>query len=183
MCYTRARRVANVNWLDIVIIVVVATAAFSGWRVGSVKAMVTFVGMVAGVYLASVFHSQAGDAVGAVVENETLAAWLGYAVVFVIVMGAAFAAGAVIRKMLSMALLGWADRLAGATAGLVIAVGILMALLIPVRNSATLGLGDTIKNSSLASAITAAAPQLEAILPGSFDDLTDFLSEQLPMRS
>lgn len=171
------------NWLDIVIIVVVATAAFSGWRVGIVKAMVTFVGMVAGVYLASVFHSQAGDAVGAVVENETLAAWLGYALVFIIVMGAAFAAGAVIRKMMALVLLGWVDRLTGATAGLVIAVGILMALLIPVRNSATLSLGDAIKNSSLASAITAAAPQLEAILPGGFDDLTDFLSEQLPMRS
>ena len=112
------------NWLDIVIIVVVATAAFSGWRVGIVKAMVTFVGMVAGVYLASVFHSQAGDAVGAVVENETLAAWLGYALVFVIVMGAAFAAGAVIRKMMALVLLGWVDRLTGATAGLVIAVGI-----------------------------------------------------------
>lgn len=171
------------NWLDIVIIVLAAIATFSGWRVGIIKAVATLVGMVAGVYLASVYHSQAADAVGTVVENETLAAVLGYAIIFVVVMIAAFAAGTVIRKMLSLVLLGWVDTLAGAAAGFLVAVGMLLALLIPLRNTERLSLGNTIQNSSLASLITNAAPQVASVLPGGFDDLTNFLSEQLPTGS
>ena len=168
------------NWLDIVIIVLVTLATFSGWRMGIIKAVATLVGMIAGVYLASVYHTQAADAVGAFMENETLATVLGYALIFVIIMMAAFAAGTVLKKMLSLVLLGWVDTLAGAGAGFLVAVGILLALLVPLHDSERLSIGETIQNSSLASAITSAAPQVESILPGGFDDLTKFLTEQLP---
>jgi uncharacterized membrane protein required for colicin V production len=100
--------------------------------------------------------------------------------IFVIIMMMAFAAGSVLKKMLSLVLLGWVDTLAGAGAGFLVAVGILLALLVPLHNSERLSIGDTIQNSSLASAITSAAPQVESLLPGGFDDLTKFLTEQLP---
>ncbi|PZC48202.1 MAG: membrane protein required for colicin V production [Chloroflexi bacterium] len=171
------------NWLDIVIIVFITVATFSGWRMGIIKGVATLVGMIAGVYLASVYHTQAADAVGAIVENETLATVLGYALIFVIIMMVAFAAGSVLKKMLSLVLLGWVDTLAGAGAGFLVAVIILLALLVPLRNSERLSIGSTIQNSSLASSITNAAPQVEALLPGGFDDLTKFLTEQLPTAS
>ena len=171
------------NWLDIVIIVFITIATFSGWRMGIIKGVATLVGMIAGVYLASVYHTQAADAVGAIVENETLATVMGYALIFVIIMMVAFAAGSVLKKMLTLVLLGWVDTLAGAGAGFLVAVIILLALLVPLRNSERLSIGSTIQNSSLASTITNAAPQVEALLPGGFDDLTKFLTEQLPTAS
>jgi membrane protein required for colicin V production len=170
----------HVNWLDIVIIVLITLSTFSGWRMGIIKGVATLVGMIAGVYLASIYHTQAADAVGAIVENETLSTVLGYALIFVIIMMMAFAAGSVLKKMLSLVLLGWVDTLAGAGAGFLVAVGILLALLVPLHNSERLSIGDAIQNSSLASAITSAAPQVESLLPSGFDDLTKFLTEQLP---
>jgi uncharacterized membrane protein required for colicin V production len=147
-----------------------------GFRMGIIKAVATLAGTIAGVYLASAYHTQAADVVRQFVNNENLATILGYAIVFVIVMVGAYMAGAVLRKILRLALLGWVDTLAGAGAGLMVAVGIFMALLIPLRDTSLLGLGETISNSFLASRIVDAAPQVQALLPSGFDDMTRFLS-------
>ena len=164
------------NWLDIVIIVVVALATLMGWRMGVLRAATTLAGLIGGVYLASVYHNQARDLIGSFTNNESAATMGGYALVFVVVMVAAFIAGSIVRRLLRLIFLGWLDSLAGAALGFLLSVGVLMAVLIPLRNSQLLGLGDTISSSALATTITNAAPQVKAILPGGFEEMTKFLS-------
>lgn len=164
------------NWLDITIIVIVVVATFMGWRMGVLRAAATLVGLVGGVYLSSVYHQQAADVLGQFITNEQFATIAGYAVVFLLVMAAAFAIGGVIRRLLHLIFLGWVDGVAGAGVGFIVSVGVLMALLVPLRNSSLFGLGDTIQNSSVANILVEASPQVEGMLPSSFDSMTRFLS-------
>ncbi len=81
--------------LDIIIIVIIAFAAFRGWRKGAVRIISTFVILIAAILIASAFGTQFGRAIG--VGPTLLHAVTGFFILFFIL----YIIGSFLRRFLT----------------------------------------------------------------------------------
>ncbi|GJM45420.1 MAG: hypothetical protein DHS20C21_22620 [Gemmatimonadota bacterium] len=105
------------NWVDWIILGVVAASTFAGVLTGALKTVLSILGLVIGFIVAS----RESGAVGMVFSrwmSEPAAAALGFVLVFLGVAVAITLIGWLIRKLLEGLSLSWLDRLAGAALGL-----------------------------------------------------------------
>ena len=120
------------NWLDLVIVIIVGVSAFMGLKIGLIRAGLTALG----VFVGSVFGGQLSDDIGrlfsGIDSGSAVATVISYAIIIMICLTAAAAASVVLRKVVSILLMGWADKLAGVALGLVagavISAGIIMGM-------------------------------------------------------
>src|SRR5215472_16768591 len=113
------------NAFDFVVLAVVAFGAIHGLRNGLLTMVTSFVALVAALYLASVHYVEtAGIIARQFGTNPTLATVLGYVAVFLMVFIAVQFVGGMIVSVLTMASLGWIDRLAGGVLGGAIAAAV-----------------------------------------------------------
>ena len=123
------------NWLDLVLIAVIAVPAWVGMRTGIVGAAIVFVGVVIGWQLAGQLADDAGGLAG---ESLSADKWI-TALAYVLIVGAAvFVANFVsklVKPLVSAATLGLgglADKLGGLVLGLMVGIaitGVLVAAL------------------------------------------------------
>jgi membrane protein required for colicin V production len=161
------------NWLDIVIVLIVAFFAATAFSAGLIRELVTLVAAVVGVVVAGLFHDELARDVLVFIDDETAAK----AVAFLVLLGAIFLAGQLIAIMLKQAatilLLGWADRLGGALFGALKGLVVVEVLLILFVTYPQLGLDDAIEDSRLATVFLDAVPVLLLILPNEFEQAVD----------
>lgn len=161
------------NWLDIVIILVVAFFAFMAFRAGLIRELVTLVSAVAGIVLAGLFHDDFSREVLVSIDNENAS----LLVSFLILLGAVYLAGQLIaimlRQVASLLMLGWADKAGGAAFGVLKGLIIVQVLIIALVTYPQLGLDDAIDGSALASVFLDAVPVLLLILPNEFERAVD----------
>ncbi|HUO03982.1 MAG TPA: CvpA family protein [Candidatus Binataceae bacterium] len=106
------------NGLDYVVIAMIAFGALDGFRKGALRMATSVVSLGAGIYAASIYYPAAEALVQARFEiGQQGAAILGYAAVFMIVVFGVQVAGSTIVRLVNLANLGWADRMAGAAIG------------------------------------------------------------------
>ncbi len=161
------------NWLDIVIILVIAFFALSAFKTGLIREVVTLVSVVVGVIVAGLFYDNLARDVLVFIDNEKTALIVG----FLVLLGAIYLAGQLIAVMLkqvaAVLLLGWADHIGGALFGLLKGLIVVEVLLILLVTYPHWGLDDAIDGSALASVFLDARSVVLFVLPDEFEQAVD----------
>jgi membrane protein required for colicin V production len=159
------------NWLDIVILVVIASSTFYCLKIGIIKAVLTLAGMIGGVILAGHFYELLAEQLIFIAQPE-LAKIVAFGIILV---GIAIVAG-ILAKILgwvvSLVMLGWVNHLGGAVMGFVMGalfVGALLAIW-----GKFFDVSELIGQSGLASILLDRFPAVLALLPGEFDGVRSF---------
>ena len=153
------------NWLDIVIIVVLALFALVGLRRGLIKAVLILAGLVLGVFLAGRFYAPFADWLP--IANESVARIVSFLIILVVVLAAAIVTALLLRRAISAVKLGWADRVFGAFFGFLVGVVICSAVLTLITKYSNID--ATVSGSWIASVLLDRFPVLLALLPEEFD--------------
>jgi len=106
------------NWLDLALMVTMATGALVGMWVGFIRAAFFLAGAMLAMVLVSNFRETATGLLGDYVSSDTLTAALGYAVTIGIAVAVAVIGAAIVRTIAYRLFLGWVDRFAGLAVGL-----------------------------------------------------------------
>jgi membrane protein required for colicin V production len=155
-----------VNWLDIVLIAVLALATFLGFRRGIIAMVFPIVGLIIGVVLAGHYYGTVGGWLP--IDNQQHAGWAGYAIIIVVVLIVSVILASVLRRFIRLVLLGWVDRLGGAILGL--AVGSLFCAAV-LAACVKFGLGSGfVDGSGIATLMLDWLPAVLVLLPGEFGD-------------
>ena len=121
------------NWLDIVLLLIFCLSIAGGFAKGFAKLLVGLMAAILGLLCGLWFYGAAGAYLLPYVSHKGVANFLGFLLIYFAVV----LAGAVVGKLLSMALkwvgLSWFDRLLGGVfglvRGLVFAIAIVLALM------------------------------------------------------
>ena len=120
------------NMLDLVLIVIIGISAFMGLKIGLVRAGFTALGIFVGSVLGGQLSDDIGGLLSGIDSDSAVATVISYAVIITLCLAAAAVASVILRKVLNLLLMGWADKLAGGAlgiaAGAVIAAGIVMGM-------------------------------------------------------
>ena len=160
----------DLNAFDLLLLVLVGLLVVTGLLKGLTRLLIGIGALVAAFLLAARFHGLAAASVLGVMAIPAPAANLiGYLAIFLGTMLAGALAGRIVRGLLKAAMLGWADRLAGAAAGFVAAL--LAAALIVLPVVAYVPSGERLlRNSVLAPHVTLFSDLANAIVPEEFAD-------------
>ncbi len=160
------------NWLDIVIILVIAFFALSAFQSGLIREVVTLASVVVGVIVAGLFYDNLARDVLVFIDDQETA----QVVSFLVLLGAVYLAGQLIAIMLkqtaSILLLGWADHIGGGLFGLLKGLIVVEVLLIAFVTF-DVGLRDAIDGSALASVFLDARSVVLFVLPDEFEREVD----------
>ena len=120
------------NWLDLVLVIVVGVSAFMGLKIGLVRAGFTALGIFAGSILGGQLSDDIGGLVTGIDSNSAIVTVVSYAIIISLCLTIAAVGSVIIRKVLTLLLMGWTDKLAGGAlgvaAGAVISAGIIMGM-------------------------------------------------------
>ena len=118
------------NWLDILLLLILVGSVVTSFSTGLAREVVRLVSMIAALVLAIWFYGAAGSFLQPYVSSPGVANFCGFLIVFcgVIVLGAIL--GRVLRRLMKVAGLSFADRLLGAGFGVVRGVLISIALVL-----------------------------------------------------
>ena len=126
-------QVGGVNAFDAGFAALVFVLSLVGVAKGFTRLLVGMTALVAAFVVAAARHAQVAAALVERFEMPPLvASGIGYGVVFVAVMFGAAVVLPFVRALVRLAMLAWADRLAGAVAGLASAVLIAGSVVVPV---------------------------------------------------
>ena len=120
------------NWLDLVFIGIVGVSALMGLKIGLIRAGFTTLGIFVGSILEGQLSNDIGGLFSGIDSDSAVANAIFYALIITIFLVIAAAASLVVRKVLTILLMGWADKLAGGAlgiaAGAVISAGVIMGM-------------------------------------------------------
>jgi membrane protein required for colicin V production len=158
------------NWLDLAILGGIAIGGLMGMWIGVIRAAFTAAGVVLGIMMAGHFRGNVEALVAGHVASDTLITVLGYAIIILTVAGGAVIAAAIVRKLATMLLLGWADRAGGMALGLVAATLVSAAAIVGL-----VGLADSyeLPRDGLAGTVLDKTPWLEEAREGLRKSLDD----------
>ena len=159
------------NWLDIVILVLIVIPTLIGLRVGIIKAVLSVVGVVVGVILAGRYYAVLAEYL-AFIPQPSLAKIAAFAVILIGVMIIAAVVASLIKRVVSIVMLGWVNRLGGAVFGFVIGAVFCGALLTSWVKF--VGITEPVYESFLAVLLLDSFPMVLALLPGEFDSVRSF---------
>ena len=158
------------NWLDIVLLVMLALSAVNGLIQGLIKAVLSLVGIIVGVILAGQFYQPLSDLFG-FINNEDTADIVAFLIILIGVMLLAYLLAQLLTKVATVTMLGWVNRLGGAIFGLLVGAIFLSALLATwVKFSGS----DTVTSSAIAGFLLDKFPLILTLLPEDFDAIRDF---------
>jgi len=159
------------NWLDIAIMVPLAITAVVGLKMGLIKAILSMVGLVIGVILAGRFYALLAEQL-TFIPQAGVARIAAFAIILIGVLAAALVLAGLLKWAASMMMLGWVNRLGGAVFGVLLGAltcGALLAAWVKF-----FGIGETITESILASALLDQFPLVLGLLPQEFDTVRSF---------
>jgi membrane protein required for colicin V production len=145
------------NWLDIVIIVVVALLGFAGLRQGLIRTVFGIAGLIGGIFLAGRYYDEL--AAFLFPSGATWANIAAYAIIAVATLVVAGVIGWLLAKLVNFAALGWLDRLVGLILGIVIG-GLLCAAILAIVVKYYPGMEATINESLIARFLVGGFPLL-----------------------
>jgi membrane protein required for colicin V production len=161
------------NWLDILIIVVIAVSVVGGLMAGVIKILFAIVGLIVGVVLAGNYAGALADKL-TFISDARIANILCFIVIMIVVMLVAGLLAFIIKKVAETVLLGWINRLGGAVLGLFLGM-ILMAAILTVSVKYA-GFGGAVENSWMAGFLLDKFPVVMGFLPEKFDSVRGFFN-------
>ena len=159
------------NWLDIVILVVLAIAVVTGLKMGLIKAVLLVVGIIVGVVLAGHYSSPLGERL-TFISSEGVAKGVAFAIIMLAVLAAAAIVAALLTWATRLVMLGWVNRLGGAILGLFLGAffcGALLAMWVHF-----LGMADVIADSAIATVLLDRLPIVLGLLPSEFGSVRSY---------
>jgi membrane protein required for colicin V production len=158
------------NWLDIVILVALLVPAVLGLWQGFVKTLLSLVGLIVGVIVASNFYEALARML-TFISDPGIANIVAFALILVAVMVLAAVVASILRAILKAIMLGWVDKLAGAVLGLLFGAIFMGAVLAGFVKFFGEGL---VTESLLAGLLLDKLPLVLALLPREFDSIREF---------
>jgi membrane protein required for colicin V production len=121
------------NWLDWMIVLVMAGAVISGLAQGFFRAASSLAGLILGLMLATWYYKVAAKMLEPLVHEQAMSDTLGFLAIAILVMVAAGIIGRIFKKGFKWLGIGWLDHLAGGAFGfvqgaLLVTLGILLLL-------------------------------------------------------
>jgi membrane protein required for colicin V production len=159
------------NWLDIVIIGIIAIPTFLCLRIGMIKAVLSFAGLIAGVILAGRYYPLLARQL-TFIPQESLAKIAAFALILIGVMIISGILASVLKWLTSLVMLGWVNHLGGAVFGFMLGVIFCSALL--AIWAKFIGTEGPLAESSLASLLLERFPMVLTLLPEEFDAVRSF---------
>ena len=159
------------NWLDIVIIVLIAVPTFLGLKLGIIKAALSLAGVIVGVILAGNFYIPLSEQLTFLSLNGA-AEIVAFAMILIGIMVIANVLAGLLKRLTSLVMLGWLNRIGGAAFGLALGAifcGATLAIWVKF-----LGIGETITDSILAATLLDYFPIVLTLLPAEFDSVSSF---------
>jgi membrane protein required for colicin V production len=159
------------NWLDIVLISVIAIGTLTGLWLGIIKAVLFLAGIVVGVVLAGRFYTPLAEQL-TFIPQESIAKIVAFAIILIGVMVIALVLARFLKWAASMMMLGWVNRLVGAAFGLLLAAtfcGALLAAWLHFFEE-----GAAIQESIVANILIGYFPLVLGLLPEEFDTVRSF---------
>ncbi len=136
------------NWIDLVLIGTLAAGGLMGMWIGAVRASFSVLGVIAGFAAAAQFRNDAASWLAGYLANETVIVVLSYAIIISATAVVTLVAGGIVRRLVYGMFMGWADRLAGMTAGLAVGAALAGAMVLGMA-------GLSYANHSLNEGVTA----------------------------
>ena len=162
------------NWLDIVLILILAIPAVIGlWR-GLLKTVVPMIGIVLGVYLAGQFYSPVSNWLSVWLESPAQSRIVAFLIIFVVVLLITMILAWQLRKVLNIFLLGWIDHIGGLLFGLAIGAIVSAVAVSLFAKFPFAGVEAIIQDSALAVFLLNSFPFVLSILPEEFDTVRQF---------
>ena len=162
------------NWLDIVLILIIAIPAVIGvWR-GLLKTVVPLIGIVLGVYLAGQFYSPVANWLSVWLESPAQSKIVAFLIIFVVVLLITMVVAWQLRKVLNILLLGWIDHIGGLVFGLAIGAIISGVVVLLFARFPFAGVEAIIQDSALAVFLLDKFPFVLGLLPEEFDAVRQF---------
>jgi len=159
------------NWLDIVILVLIAIPTVIGLRKGLIKAVLSLAGVIAGVFLAGQYHSALAVKL-TFISQQNIAEIVAFAVILIGVMIIAAVLASFLKTIVNAILLGWVNALGGAVFGFLLGAVFCGALL--AIWTKFIGAGATITGSAMATLLLNNFPMVLALLPEEFGSIRSF---------
>ena len=108
------------NWVDITLIGTLAADGLMGTYIGLVRASFLVIGVLAGLAVTAQFQGGAESWLAGYLSDGALVTILSYVMVIAATAVATMVAASIARKLVYGMFMGWADRLGGMAAGLVV---------------------------------------------------------------
>ena len=159
------------NWLDIVIIVLIAIPTLIGLKIGIIKAALSLAGVIVGTILAGHYYVALAEQL-TFISQANLAKIAAFAIILIGVMLIAGVLAAVLKWIVSAVMLGWVNRLGGAIFGFALGAVFCGALL--AIWAKFLGIEGPLTSSGLATLLLDRFPIVLALLPEEFDAVRSF---------
>jgi membrane protein required for colicin V production len=158
------------NWLDIVILIILAISVFMGLKTGLIKMLISLAGLILGIFLAGRLYQSLANHL-TFISSEKAAQIVAYLIILFVVLIIAAIIAWLLTRMISAILLGWVNRGGGAVVGLLISAIFIGAIL---AVWAKYGGNSIVSHSWLAKLLVDKFPLVLALLPAQFDSLRSF---------
>ena len=159
------------NWLDIVIIVILAISTLIGLRSGIIKAVLSLAGLIIGIILAGRYYIPLSEQL-TFLSQAALAKIIAFAIILIGIMIIAGVLAKLLKWTISAMMLAWVNHVGGAVLGLVLGAifcGILLATWVKF-----FGITEVISESYLVPILLSRLPIVLALLPDEFDAVRSF---------
>ena len=162
------------NWIDIVVIIALAGAAFWGLRRGLIRMIFTLIGLVIGVVLALRYYASFAEWLSQYIATTRITEIIAFALILIGVFVAARVIASLLHRAISWMGPGWLNRLGGAIFGLVIGAIMVGALLAALVSFGFPQLETSLHDSAVAAWLLTRFPLVLALLPDEFDAVRSF---------
>ena len=159
------------NWLDLLIVGILAWTVFRAFSAGLIRELVTLITLVAGILLTGAFYDDLGANLEFVIADPTTRSLAAFAAIFIGVNIAGVVLAAVMSTAASLLFLGPLDKLGGAVFGFVKGFLLVQVLLVAISVfPAQTTVAQAAAESTLAPWFLRFTPLLQAMLPEEFQD-------------
>jgi len=152
------------NSIDIGVIAIILVFLVRGIWIGFVRQLASLAGLILGYLFAGRYYEQISPRLSSVISSPQLCFLVTYVLLFLAVFLAVLALGFVLRKVMSVSLLDWFDRLMGGIFGLVKA-GVLATVLFMVISGMLADSNALITGSRAAPYLTKSSGFLLSFIP------------------
>lgn len=166
------------NWVDLVIVAIIAWSAFRAFRTGLVRELTALIAVIAGIFLAGALSDDLSANLDFLIDDASTRNLVAFIAIFAGTLIAGQVLSAVLSDVAGMLLLGPLDHIAGAIFGLVQGILVVQVLLIGVAVfPAAASVSSAVDDSKLADVFLDTLPSIDRLLPERFRDPMDQLQK------
>ena len=181
----------TLNWLDIVLIVIVAASTAEGVAKGFARVGIGFAAALLGVILSIWFYGSAAYYLRPYVSHDGVANFIGFCIVFTGVVLAGGLIGEALARLFKWAGLSWMDRLLGSAFGVLRGLVAAVALVLILVAFTPQGAPKSVQHSHWAPYLLGAANVVAEFAPrqlkddffASYEKLKQLWNEHAPARA